>query len=310
MKSITKYLFIALVLMNLSMAQETVSDYSIEFGVSNVERVDLQIRENGYVDVVKRLTLSDETAGVIIPYPVENLKVLDRNDEEIVYTTQDINNRKLIKFLGGKGNQVRITYSTSQLISKNGSRWSIRYITSATPGLTLVQLNFLPNTRILPLPRDILFSPIENGLILYPDSTIFSFEIDYETQQEGIKTFIGFENVIVLLSLGLFVVVAYFWISGRESKESTEEETDMKGEEKESKIVDSIKNTLDENERKIVEILEGSDDEITQAYIYKSTGIPKSSLSEIMNRLEKRNIIKRRKDGRTKWIKLRKWIFE
>ena len=57
-------------------------------------------------------------------------------------------------------------------------------------------------------------------------------------------------------------------------------------------------------------LLEKSDDEITQAYIYKTTGIPKATLSEIMGRLERRNIIKRRKEGRIKWIRLKQWIFK
>lgn len=75
-------------------------------------------------------------------------------------------------------------------------------------------------------------------------------------------------------------------------------------------IKDSLKNMFDENESKIIELLESSEGEITQAYIYKSTGIPKSSLSEIIKRLEKRNIIERTKEGRTNWIKLKNWVLE
>ncbi len=73
-------------------------------------------------------------------------------------------------------------------------------------------------------------------------------------------------------------------------------------------VKDSIVNVLDENEKKVVKMLEGSDDEITQAYIYKSTGIPKSSLSDTIKRLEKRNILEVKKEGRTNWIKLKDWV--
>jgi uncharacterized membrane protein len=52
------------------------------------------------------------------------------------------------------------------------------------------------------------------------------------------------------------------------------------------------------------------EDEITQAYIYKTTGIPKSSLSDTIKRLEKRNIVDRRKDGRINWIKIKDWVFD
>ena len=73
-------------------------------------------------------------------------------------------------------------------------------------------------------------------------------------------------------------------------------------------VKDSIINVLDENEKKIIKMLEESSEEITQAYIYKSTGIPKSSLSDTIKRLEKRNIIERKKEGRTNWIKLKDWV--
>jgi uncharacterized membrane protein len=75
------------------------------------------------------------------------------------------------------------------------------------------------------------------------------------------------------------------------------------------KIDASVLNMLDENEKKVVELIENADGEITQAYIYKSTGIPKASLSDLIKRLEKRNIIERRRDGRTNWINLQEWVF-
>jgi uncharacterized membrane protein len=76
-------------------------------------------------------------------------------------------------------------------------------------------------------------------------------------------------------------------------------------------VKDSIMKMLDENELGIVRLLENSDeDEVTQAYIYKTTGIPKSSLSDILKHMEKRNVIERRSEGRVKWIKLKKWVLE
>jgi len=76
-------------------------------------------------------------------------------------------------------------------------------------------------------------------------------------------------------------------------------------------IKESIIKMLDDNELAIVKLLENSEeDEITQAYIHKTTGIPKSSLSDILRRIEKRNIIERRVEGRVKWIKLKSWVLE
>ncbi|MFZ2456719.1 MAG: hypothetical protein WAX07_09610 [Candidatus Altiarchaeia archaeon] len=75
-------------------------------------------------------------------------------------------------------------------------------------------------------------------------------------------------------------------------------------------LKESILNVLDESERSVVELLLKAEDEITQAFVYKSTGMPKSSLSDTIKRLEKRNIIERKKEGRTNWLKLKEWVFE
>lgn len=76
------------------------------------------------------------------------------------------------------------------------------------------------------------------------------------------------------------------------------------------KLKESIRNVLDEAELKVVDMLLKFDEEITQAYIYKTTGIPKSSLSDIIKRLEKRNIIERKREGRINWIKLKDSVLE
>jgi uncharacterized membrane protein len=76
------------------------------------------------------------------------------------------------------------------------------------------------------------------------------------------------------------------------------------------RIKESVRNVLDETELKVIDMLLKFEDEITQAYIYKTTGIPKSSLSDTIKRLEKRNIIDRRKDGRINWIKIKDWVFD
>ncbi|WP_052302944.1 helix-turn-helix transcriptional regulator [Archaeoglobus veneficus] len=62
--------------------------------------------------------------------------------------------------------------------------------------------------------------------------------------------------------------------------------------------------TLKENERKIVEALINYG-EMTQAELAVRTGIPKSTLSRILQDLETRGIIIRYNSGMTKTVKLR-----
>jgi uncharacterized membrane protein len=75
-------------------------------------------------------------------------------------------------------------------------------------------------------------------------------------------------------------------------------------------VKESVIKMLDDKELAIIKLLEKADEEVTQAYIYKTTGIPKTSLSDIIRRIEKRNIIETKKEGRTKWIKLKGWVLE
>ena len=80
--------------------------------------------------------------------------------------------------------------------------------------------------------------------------------------------------------------------------------------EKSGKVKHSIIQILDVNEKQVVELLQSMDNEVTQAYIRKSTGIPGSTLSKLMLRLEERNIIERRSEGKTKWVRLKEWVFD
>ena len=107
-------------------------------------------------------------------------------------------------------------------------------------------------------------------------------------------------------------------VARSQSRSSADESSEMShpkaGEEKKpderKHIKSSVLNMLDENEKKIVLMLEESDMEITQAYIYKTLGIPKASLSNIITRLEQRNLIEKKKEGRINWIKLKEWVFK
>ncbi|VVB52439.1 Uncharacterised protein [uncultured archaeon] len=76
-------------------------------------------------------------------------------------------------------------------------------------------------------------------------------------------------------------------------------------------IKSSVYKMLEEKERQVFDIIaDAGTEETTQSYIYKETGIPKASLSDILRRLEKRNIIVRRKSGRVNWVKIKEWVYE
>ncbi len=63
-----------------------------------------------------------------------------------------------------------------------------------------------------------------------------------------------------------------------------------------------------ENEKAITNLVLKKGGSVTQADIRYETGIPKSSLSGIINALKRRNIIKKREYGRTNVIELSEWF--
>jgi uncharacterized membrane protein len=70
------------------------------------------------------------------------------------------------------------------------------------------------------------------------------------------------------------------------------------------KVID----TLSDNEKAIINLLLRRGGSVTQADIRYETGIPKSSLSGIINVLKRKNIIKKREYGRTNVIELSDWF--
>ena len=70
------------------------------------------------------------------------------------------------------------------------------------------------------------------------------------------------------------------------------------------KVID----TLSDNEKAIINLLLRKGGSVTQADIRYETGIPKSSLSGIINVLKRKNIIKKREYGRTNVIELSDWF--
>jgi uncharacterized membrane protein len=243
---------------------------------------------------------------------------------------------------------VTFSYLTQSLTRKNASTWTLRFPSLSTPRTTIVKIEFPKGTNVTSLRSEqtlYIYPPkLTSPLFLYPQTNTIYFEIDYlvagdtiisNDDKDTVSLYILiFSIVLVPLLLLLFFVLFYKRRTKSEEEQKpkeTEEEEDtglekspmddeQKKKEKEEKnrgedekklrVKSSILRMLDENEKKIIKILEKSpEEEITQAYIYKTLGIPKASLSEIIKRLEQRNLIEKKKEGRVNWIKLKKWVF-
>jgi len=70
------------------------------------------------------------------------------------------------------------------------------------------------------------------------------------------------------------------------------------------KVID----TLSDNEKAIIKFMINNGGSATQADIRYETGIPRSSLSGIINAIARKKIVKKREYGRTNVIELSEWF--
>jgi len=289
-----------------------------ESGIYKINYITLLVHENGFVDVEEELEVNNTIASIFTPRNILDLLITDSEGNKLQYESVSGNNKQLITFylLSPDERLIRLRYRTLDLTSKNASTWTLKFSTSSVPRHTIIKIEFPPGSNVISLrPRNILRYPqnLTSPLWLYPQVKDFGFECDYETGPSipgGDGTHPYAVASIAVMAVVMIFLSIYILRKGKEEKILGEvKEEKGKEEEKVSKIKPSVLNVLEENERKVVEVLQDSDDEITQAYIYKTTGIPKATLSDLMKRLEKRNVIERRRDGRINWIKLKKWVF-
>jgi len=309
------------ILIQFTSAQAT--DLMKESGIYKINYITLLIHENGFVDVEEELEVNNTIASIFTPKNILDLVITDSRGNKLQYESVSRDDKQLITFylLSPDERVIRFRYRTLDLTSKNASKWTLKFSTHSVPRHTIIRIEFPPGSDVTSLrPTDILRYPqnLTSPLWLYPQVADFSFECDYETGlsiPEGDNTYlyaIAGIGVIAVVVLALFLYILGIRKGKKAEEKISEEVREEKVEEKEekgSKIKSSVLNVLEENERKVVEVIEKADDEITQAYIYKTTGIPKATLSDLMKRLEKRNIIERRRDGRINWIKLQEWVF-
>lgn len=243
----------------------------------------------------------NESPIIILKTPVNNTSYAVHEQEEVTFTysAEDVSgiknceliiNDEAIKIneITTKDNEFSINLGEGTYI------WTVRCTDNSTS----------ENSASAPA-RTLTISKESRGLI---DSILPALKSEY-----GI-------SLILALILVTYLIIAYVKRSRKKKPKAKEpeleelypepEEEEQKPEAKEEtgEINPSIMKLMDENEKKIINILK--DGETTQANIYKITQIPKATLSDLMRKLEERNLIERRAEGRVKWVKLKDWVFE
>ncbi len=331
-----KIFLIFIIFIPVVSAQGNVSSNALnqETGISAVNYINIEVSGNGFATVEEEVIVSNTIASIPVPLHVDVLSISDSKNR-LRYELLPNDEGQLLTFylISPMERTVKIKYSTQHLTSKNKGIWTLKFFASVTPYYTIVNVKSPADSGIISIRPDIPRYPanLSNPMWLYPQTNELYLEVDYQTV-EGVQSPIpssnaNYEFLILIILIIVLIIALYILLTRKKPKKDevkeeikiTKKEEDIPlpeekkednafKEENKRKIKDSVIKMLDENEKKILELLEISEDEITQAYVYKTTGIPKSSLSDIMQRLEKRNIIERRKDGRISWIKLKDWV--
>ena len=104
--------------------------------------------------------------------------------------------------------------------------------------------------------------------------------------------------IIVILLIVLTILISIRFILQRKPK------TEAKTEEKQSKQTLALMKTLSEKERKAVDFLLEKDNKVSQAKIRHATRIPRTSLTRVLQSLEKKKIVEIEKEGKMVSVRL------
>lgn len=323
-----KLLTLFIIFIGLFIASASAQESELTETIGDIE---LEINEKGIVTVTQDMELMANTevylAEITIPKAkADSVKIFDLDSnyalehDSIPLVDEEIINYYFPEPLGaGENKKIKIKYSTDFFTSKEGDTWELSFYLK-TSNKSTVKIMFPENVIISFTSSAVIPSTyIENGkqvLELKPDAEEFDFLCEYkfkktretkepeEPEEPNVSNF-----MLIIFIIIIFIVALMYYFKFKKPAQPIEKIEEEKELEKEKRIKPSIFKILDENEKKIVKILQSSDDEVTQAYIHKSTKIPRSTLSKIIFRLEERNIIERRREGKTNWIRLKKWVF-
>jgi uncharacterized membrane protein len=312
---------------------------SILTSADYISYIHIDIENTGKVGVKETITLSSEEQpleSINVPSDAGQLSVYDQIGP-VSYTTVE-NESKVMTLSVRKPSRSQkefyVQYLTQQFTSKSEGVWKLEFNLPTSAYRTIIKIKFPTNSTIFNW-TPYRFNVEPDVLYVYPDTDETNFTATYQFAGEPATPLPSLKRAWWPYALGILIVAGAGFHLYSIRKRRRQSETGIKlselevthddagtvvaveqGEVSEAEehtgreLKESVLQMLEENELKVVDVLRGFDEEITQAQVYHTTGLPKASLSDIMNRLERRNIIERSKEGRVKWVKLKKWVYK
>lgn len=286
------FLFLLILLTTSAHAQETISEE--------------QILLNGYVDDSGKVLLT----GYATPESLSNMAFLNGTQY-----TFDNNTNQLYAV-------------TDMLTSKSAGIWSLNFslggyysdysVTFDLPlGSEITKFDIQPELNYqFQIRDDSLSLSVQGYRVISPWVRVYyKLPIDLPGQSKNVLT----QAVPILLIILLIAGATFAYYRHRlhkapvtpDMKEIHDQETNAIPEEKEILVTGEMQkviDTLSDKEKAIVGLLLRNGGSATQADIRYGTGIPKSSLSGIINALKRKKIVKKHEYGKTNVIELSEWF--
>jgi len=302
-----------------------------------INNINLIVDKDGTVRVEEKIIVStgESQLRLTLPENHESLGVT-KNGVPLHFEVEDsLEGPQVVALFdsSARSENIDVVYESTHLTAKSGGVWTLNFPARTDPYRTIVKVTLPRNTTVLDWSPKNRFTPTEDGLIVYPESEQYDFVLNYavgggddDAEKPPKVAFLYIVLVVVAIVLllvfrrftrrpsdsGVSTTSAGIQVSAPSAKVeiATEDAEEKPGEASSSgEMKDSVYKILEDNERKIVDFLIAKHGEdITQAQICRETGIPKATLSDLMRRLEKRNVLERERQGRRNWVKLKKWV--
>ncbi len=265
-----------------------------------------QIVLNGYVDDTGKVLLTGYATPGSLPY----MPFLNGTQY-----TFDNNTNQLYAVIDTLTSKSRDTWSLNFSLEGYYSDYSATFYLPAGSEITKFDIQPELNYQVQ-VKEDSLILVVQGYKVESP-----WIKVDYKlptVSQAQPNSSINF-MIPVLIAIVLVIVVTFALYRRRmrkgaivpEKEESQYTETQVIPEPEEIGItaeMQKVIDTLSDKEKAIISLLIRKGGAATQADIRYETGIPKSSLSGIINALKRRNIIKKHENGRTNVIELSEWF--
>ncbi len=221
---------------------------------------------------------------------------------------------------------------TDMLTSKSADTWSLNFSLDGYYTDYSVTLYLPPGSEVIKFDRqpelnyqfevreDSLIISIHGYGVVSPWIKVdYKLPADVPVQSKSPITAIIPVLIIIAVTAGIIFIIYRLRLQKRaahlENKEPPDQKTEVipetKPETKEIPVtgeMQKVMDTLSDKERAIIGILLRNGGSATQADIRYETGIPKSSLTGIINALKRKNIINKHENGRTNRIELSEWF--